>query len=135
MLYRIEEILVLSRSFCGYDLKNNVSFKKKSALVQNRRWIMSILDVCCLSETKTFEQFSDFLVFTLSSKNSHQLGLNQPTNMFQYSIEFWEQWEEDGTCAGTLRRLKGSIKRWKILLPLLLATVVYCQLWCEKGSL
>ena len=66
-MYRIEETLVLSRSFCGYDLKNNVSFKKISALVQN------ILDVCCLSETKTFELFSDFLAFILSSKNSHQL--------------------------------------------------------------
>ena len=80
-MYRIEETLVLSRSFCGYDLKNNVSFKKISALVQN------ILDVCCLSETKTFELFSDFLAFILSSKNSHQLGLNQPTDMFHHSTE------------------------------------------------
>ena len=102
---RIEETLVLSRSFCGYDLKNNVSFKKISALVQNRRWIMNILDVCCLSETKTFELFSDFLAFILSSKNSHQLGLNQPTDMFDHSTESWEHWEEDRTWTGGLRTL------------------------------
>ena len=116
---------VLSRPFCGYDLKNNVSFKKKSALVQNRRWIMSILDVCCLSETKTFEQFSDFLAFTLSSKNSHQFGQNQLTDKFHHSIESWEWGEEDRTWAGGLRRLWRPPKRRNISLPNSLATVVY----------
>ena len=117
---------VLSRPFCGYYLKNNVSFKKKSALVQNRRWIMSILDVCCLSETKTFEQFSDFLAFTLSSKNSHQFGQNQPTDKFHHSIESWEWGEEDRTWAGGLRRFWRPPKRRNISLPNLLATVVLC---------
>ena len=97
---------------------------KKSALVQNRRWIMSILDVCCLSETKTFEQFSDFLVFTLSSKNSHQFGQNQPTDKFHHSIESWEWGEEDRTWAGGLRRLWRPPKQCNISLPNSLATVV-----------
>ena len=66
---------------------------------------MNILDVCCLSETKTFELFSDILAFTLSSKNSHQLGLNQPTDMFDHSTESWEHWEEDRTWTGGLRTL------------------------------
>ena len=101
-----------------------MSFKKKSALVQNRRWIMSILDVCCLSETKTFEQFSDFLAFTLSSKNSHQFGQNQPTDKFHHSIESWEWGEEDRTWAGGLRRLWRPPKRRNISLPNSLATVV-----------
>ena len=101
-----------------------MSFKKKSALVQNRRWIMSILDVCCLSETKTFEQFSDFLVFTLSSKNSHQFGQNQPTDKFHHSIESWEWGEEDRTWAGGLKRLWRPPKRSNISLPNSLATVV-----------
>ena len=96
---------------------------KKSSLVQNRRWIMSILDVWCLSETKTFEQFSDFLAFTLSYKNSHQLGLNQPTDMFDHSAESWEQGEEDRTWAGGLRHWRS--KKWQnILLPLSLPTGV-----------
>ena len=56
---------------------------------------MNFLDVCCLSETKTFEHFSDFLAFTFSSKNTHQSDLNQPTYMFDHSTDFWEQGEED----------------------------------------
>ena len=93
--------------------------------MQNRRWIMSILDVCCLSETKTFEQFSDFLAFTLSSKNSHQFGQNQPTDKFHHSIESWEWGEEDRTWAGGLRRFWRPPKWRNISLPNSLATVVY----------
>ena len=86
---------------------------------------MSILDVCCLSETKTFEHFSDFLTFTLSSKTSLQLGLNQPTDMFHHSTESWEHGEDDGTWAGALRTLCWPPKQCNILLPNSLATVVY----------
>ena len=89
---------------------------------------MNILDVCCLSETKTFELFSDFLAFTLSSKNSHQLGLNQPTDMFHHSTESWEHWEDDRTWAGALRTLWRLPKQRNILLPNLLATVVCLSL-------
>ena len=91
----------------------------------NRRWIMNILDVCWLSETKTIELFSDFLAFTLSSKNSHQLGLNQPTDMFHHSTESWEHGEDDRTWAGALRTLCWPPKQRNILLPNSLATVVF----------
>ena len=104
--------------------------------MQNRRWIMSILDVCCLSETKTFEQFSDLLAFTLSSKNSHQFGQNQPTDKFHHSIESWEWGEEDRTWAGGLRRLWRPPKRRNISLPNSLATVVSegrVRIKTEKG--
>ena len=72
---------------------------------------MNILDFCCLPETNTFQQFSDFHFFTLPSKNSHQLGLNQPTDMFDHSIESWEPGEEDRLCFGGQKILKGTPKR------------------------
>ena len=76
------------------------------------------------SETKTFEHFSDFLAFTLSSKNSHQLGLNQPTDMFDHSTESLKWGEKDRTWVGGLRRLWRP-KKWRnILLPNSVATVV-----------
>ena len=104
--------------------------------MQNRRWIMSILDVCCLSETKTFEHFSDFLAFTLSSKNSHQLGLNQPTDMFHHSTESWEHGEEDRTLAGGLRTLWRPPKQRNILLPNSVATVVqYILIYLSSSNI
>ena len=57
---------------------------------------MSILQICTFSDSKIFQHLSDFLWFTLSSENSHQLGLSKPTDKFHHSIESWEQWEEGG---------------------------------------
>ena len=58
---------------------------------------MSILQICTFSDSKIFQHLSDFLCLTLSSKNSHQLALNQPTDMFDHSLESSEQEEEDRT--------------------------------------
>ena len=66
---------------------------------------MSILQICTFSDSKIFQHLSDFLWFTLSSENSHQLGLNQPTDMFDHSLESLEQEEEDRTWSGGLRTL------------------------------
>ena len=96
---------VLSRPICGYDFKNNVSFKKWLILSANQRWIMNFLDVGCLTETKTFEHFSDFLAFYFSSKNSNQSGLNQPTYLFDHSTESLKWGAKDRTWVGGLSRL------------------------------
>ena len=56
---------------------------------------MSILKICTFSDSKIFQHLSDFLCLTLSSENSHQLGLNQPKDMFDHSLE--EQGDEDKT--------------------------------------
>ena len=85
---------------------------------------MSILDVCFLSETKTFEQFSDFLAFTLSYKNSHQLGLNQPTDMFDHSKNPEGEGKKIEHGTGGLGRLWRPKKRQNILVPISVATVV-----------
>ena len=66
---------------------------------------MSILQICTFSDSKIFQHLSDFLCLTLSSENSHQLGLNQPTDMFDHSLESSEQEEEDRTWSGGLRTL------------------------------
>ena len=58
---------------------------------------MPILQICILSDSKIFQHLSDFQCLTLSSKNSHQLGLNQPTDMFDHSLESSELEEEDRT--------------------------------------
>ena len=68
--------------------------------------------------------YFSFLNITLSYKNSHQLGQNQPTDKFHHSIESWEHGEEDRTWAGGLRRLWRPPKRRNISLPNSLATVV-----------
>ena len=73
---------------------------------------MKILDISFWPKSKIFHHFSDFQYFTLSSKNSHKLGLTPPTNMVHHSIESWEPREEDGTWAWGLRRLQGS-KKWR----------------------
>ena len=53
-----------------------------------------------------FEQLiSDFLSFTLASKNSHKMGINWPTDMFHHSKESLDQGESDRTCFGRLRTL------------------------------
>ena len=73
-----------------------------------------------------------FSNITLSSKNSHQLGLNQPTDMFHHSTESWEHGEDDRTWAGALRTLCWPPKQRNILLPNSLATVVcvpYLNFW------
>ena len=49
--------------------------------------------------------YFSFLNITLSFKNSHQLGQNQPTDKFDHSTESWEHGEEDRTWADGLRRL------------------------------
>ena len=72
-----------------------------------------------------------FLNITLSYKNSHQLGQNQPTDKFHHSIESWEHGEEDRTWAGGLRRLWRPPKRRNIPLPNLLATVVLFRIYCN----
>ena len=58
---------------------------------------MSILEICTFTDSKIFQHLSDFLCLTLSSENSHRLGfgLNQPTDMFDHSLESSEQEEED----------------------------------------
>ena len=58
---------------------------------------MPILQIFILSDSKILQHFPDFLCLTLSSENSHQLGLNQPTDMFDHSVESSEQEEEDRT--------------------------------------
>ena len=66
---------------------------------------MSILQICTFSDSKIFQHLSDFLCLTLSSKNSNWLGLNQPTDMFDHSIESSEQGEKDRTWSEGLRIL------------------------------
>ena len=56
---------------------------------------MSNLQICTFSDSKIFQHLSDFLCFTLSSENSHQLGLNEPTDIYDHSLESSEQEEED----------------------------------------
>ena len=73
---------------------------------------MSIHDISYWPKSKIFQPFSDFQFFTLSSKNSHKLGLTPPSDMVHHSIESWEPGEEDRTWAGGLRRLQES-KKWR----------------------
>ena len=74
---------------------------------------MKILDISFWPKSKIFQHFSDFQYFTLSSKNSHKLGLTPPTDMVHHSIESWEPGEENGTWAGGLRGLQRSKKCWE----------------------
>ena len=65
-----------------------------------------------------------FLNITFSSKNSHQSGLNQPTDMFDHSTESLKWGEKDRTWVGGLRRLWRPEKWRNILQPNSVATVV-----------
>ena len=75
---------------------------------------MNILDISCWPNSKIFQHFSDFQYFTLSSKDSHKLGLTPPTDIVHHSIESWEPGEENGTWPGGLRRLQRSKKWWEM---------------------
>ena len=66
-----------------------------------------------------------FLNITFSSKNNHQSGLNQPTDMFDHSTESLKWGEKDRTWVGGLRRLWRPKKSRNILLPNSVATVVF----------
>ena len=48
---------------------------------------MNILDISSWPKSKIIYQFSDFKYFTLSSKDSHKLGLTPPTDIVHHSIE------------------------------------------------
>ena len=87
------------------------SRKKQVFFHKNENWVHTF-EFCCMPETRWIEHFSNFLSFNLSSKNSHQLGLNQPTVMFDHSKESSEPGEEDRTWAGALRTLQVP-KKWR----------------------
>ena len=56
---------------------------------------MNILDISSWPKSNIIYQFSDFQYFTLSSKDSHKLGLTPPTDMVHHSTESRELGEED----------------------------------------
>ena len=62
-------------------LKKKVKFQKKRHLFWENKKQIQIIEICCMPEIRKFGHISDFLSFYLSSKNSHQLGLNPPTDM------------------------------------------------------
>ena len=86
-------------------LKKKVKFQKKRHLFWENQKQIQIIEICCMPEIRKFGHISDFLSFYLSSKNSHQLGLNPPTDMFHHSLESWQQGEEDRTWARVLKAI------------------------------